>query len=99
MDVRGRAVEELVAARQRSLDLLEGLSDDQLTAQHSPLMSPLVWDLAHVGNYEGFGWSEPPAGWPPSTRRSTTSTTPSAILGPTGPPSPCSDRRRPGLPR
>ena len=23
-----------------------------LTAQHSPLMSPLAWDLAHIGNYE-----------------------------------------------
>ena len=23
-----------------------------LTAQHSPLMSPLVWDLAHIGNQE-----------------------------------------------
>jgi gamma-glutamyl hercynylcysteine S-oxide synthase len=52
MDVRGRAVEELVAARQRSLELLEPLNNDQLLRQHSPLMSPLVWDLAHIGNYE-----------------------------------------------
>ncbi len=52
MDVKDRAVEELVAARRRSLELLEGLSDDQLRRQHSPLMSPLVWDLAHIGNYE-----------------------------------------------
>ena len=28
------------------------LDDAELTAQHSTLMSPLVWDLAHVGNYE-----------------------------------------------
>ncbi len=28
------------------------MDDDDLTAQHSPLMSPLVWDLAHIGNQE-----------------------------------------------
>ena len=38
--------------RRRSLDLLDPLDDDGLLRQHSPLMSPLVWDLAHVGNYE-----------------------------------------------
>ena len=42
----------LESARSRSLLLLEPLDDDALCAQHSPLMSPLVWDLAHVGNYE-----------------------------------------------
>lgn len=52
MDVRARAVDELVAARQRTLGLLESLSDEALLRQHSPLMSPLVWDLAHIGNYE-----------------------------------------------
>ena len=44
--------EDLQAARRRSLDLLDPLDDDELLAQHSRLMSPLVWDLAHVGNYE-----------------------------------------------
>lgn len=39
-------------ARDRTLTLLEPLSDDQLTAQVSPLQSPLVWDLAHVGYFE-----------------------------------------------
>jgi iron(II)-dependent oxidoreductase len=34
------------------LALLEPLDEDVLTTQHSPLMSPLVWDLAHVANYE-----------------------------------------------
>jgi iron(II)-dependent oxidoreductase len=43
---------ELAAARQRSLDLLEPLDEATLVGQHSPLMSPLVWDLAHIGNYE-----------------------------------------------
>ncbi|MFD0855796.1 ergothioneine biosynthesis protein EgtB, partial [Actinomadura adrarensis] len=45
--------DELGAVRDRSLGLTTGaLDEDELTAQVSPLMSPLVWDLAHVGNYE-----------------------------------------------
>jgi iron(II)-dependent oxidoreductase len=43
---------ELDAARRRSLAILDPLDDDDLCRQHSRLMSPLVWDLAHVGNYE-----------------------------------------------
>ncbi|MEW2356948.1 ergothioneine biosynthesis protein EgtB [Spirillospora sp. NPDC029432] len=44
---------ELGAVRDRSLGLTTGALDEaELTAQVSPLMSPLVWDLAHVGNYE-----------------------------------------------
>jgi iron(II)-dependent oxidoreductase len=39
-------------ARARSLGLLDPLDEDDLRRQHSALMSPLVWDLAHVGNYE-----------------------------------------------
>jgi gamma-glutamyl hercynylcysteine S-oxide synthase len=39
-------------ARERTLTLLEPLSDDQLAAQVSPLQSPLVWDLAHIGYFE-----------------------------------------------
>ena len=43
---------ELDAVRRRSLGLLDPLPDAELVRQHSPIMSPLVWDLAHVGNYE-----------------------------------------------
>jgi iron(II)-dependent oxidoreductase len=32
--------------------VLEPLSDEQLTRQISPLQSPLVWDLAHIGHFE-----------------------------------------------
>ena len=39
-------------ARQRTENLLEPLSDEQLTLQISPLQSPLVWDLAHIGHFE-----------------------------------------------
>src|SRR6185437_2332059 len=42
----------LTAARARTLELIEPLSDEQLTRQHSPLMSPIVWDLGHIANYE-----------------------------------------------
>ena len=52
MGLREQISEELEAARQRSLGLLEPLPEPDLTRQHSPLMSPLVWDLAHVGNFE-----------------------------------------------
>ena len=45
-------VDQLDAARQRTLDLLAPFDDGFLSAQHSPLMSPLAWDLAHIGNYE-----------------------------------------------
>ena len=52
MPDKSRIAAGLIAARDRSLLLTDGLSDDDLCRQHSPLMSPLVWDLAHIGNYE-----------------------------------------------
>ncbi|MEV6396053.1 ergothioneine biosynthesis protein EgtB [Streptomyces sp. NPDC051907] len=51
-ELRQRAVEALTAARNRTAVLTTCVDDDDLTAQHSPLMSPLVWDLAHIGNQE-----------------------------------------------
>jgi gamma-glutamyl hercynylcysteine S-oxide synthase len=52
MDLRERIASDLESARRRSLGLLAPLPDEQLVLQHSKLMSPLAWDLAHVGNYE-----------------------------------------------
>ncbi|GAA4610461.1 ergothioneine biosynthesis protein EgtB [Actinoallomurus liliacearum] len=53
MDLKERIATELIAARDRSVGLtLEALEEPDLMAQVSPLMSPLVWDLAHIGNYE-----------------------------------------------
>lgn len=49
--LRTRVAELLVEARQRSTRLTE-IDDSELVAQHSPLMSPLVWDLAHIGSQE-----------------------------------------------
>jgi iron(II)-dependent oxidoreductase len=51
-DVRERIVVELEAARARTTALLAPFSDEELTRQVSPLMSPLVWDLAHIGHFE-----------------------------------------------
>src|SRR5688500_12857000 len=51
-DLKDGLADALEVARRRSLDLLDPLSDEDQLAQHSPLMSPLVWDLAHVGHYE-----------------------------------------------
>jgi iron(II)-dependent oxidoreductase len=46
------AIVDLVAARERTLALIAGLSDRELESVHSPIMSPLVWDLGHIAAYE-----------------------------------------------
>ncbi|MGP3952484.1 ergothioneine biosynthesis protein EgtB [Streptomyces sp. 7N604] len=50
--LRQRAADALLAARERTAVLTTCVEEPDLTAQHSPLMSPLVWDLAHIGNQE-----------------------------------------------
>src|SRR6202050_3792017 len=42
----------LIAARARTSGLTDCVDEPDLVRQHSPLMSPLVWDLAHVANQE-----------------------------------------------
>ena len=49
---RAHIATELERARGRTLDLVDRLTDAEQRAQVSPLMSPFVWDLAHIGNYE-----------------------------------------------
>ena len=44
-------VRGLERARARTLHLTD-LDEPTLVAQHDPLMSPLVWDLAHIGQQE-----------------------------------------------
>jgi iron(II)-dependent oxidoreductase len=44
-------VRDLAAARERTLHLTD-LDEPELLRQHDPLMSPLVWDLAHIGQQE-----------------------------------------------
>ncbi|MFF9490721.1 DinB family protein, partial [Streptomyces sp. NPDC014676] len=50
--LREQALTALVTARDRTTLLTSCVEEPDLTAQHSPLMSPLVWDLAHIGNQE-----------------------------------------------
>src|SRR3954463_5562300 len=38
--------------RARTLKLVAHLDDAELEAVHSPIMSPLAWDLGHVAAYE-----------------------------------------------
>ncbi|WP_399188285.1 ergothioneine biosynthesis protein EgtB [Streptomyces sp. WAC 04229] len=50
--LRERALSALVRARARTTLLTSCVEGPDLTGQVSPLMSPLVWDLAHIGNQE-----------------------------------------------
>ena len=51
-DLRERVAGLLAASRARSTALTDAVDEADLVAQHSPLMSPLVWDLAHIGSQE-----------------------------------------------
>ena len=42
---------DLSRARERTLRLVD-FDDAELRRQYHPLMSPLVWDLAHIGQQE-----------------------------------------------
>lgn len=44
--------EALSEARQRTLELIEPLDDEQLNRVYSSILSPLAWDLGHIANFE-----------------------------------------------
>jgi iron(II)-dependent oxidoreductase len=48
----GHAVQALREAREGTLGLVQSVSDFNLERVHSPLMSPLVWDLGHIAAFE-----------------------------------------------
>jgi iron(II)-dependent oxidoreductase len=48
---REKLARELTTARERTLRLVD-FDDAELWRQYDPLMSPLVWDLAHIGQQE-----------------------------------------------
>jgi gamma-glutamyl hercynylcysteine S-oxide synthase len=50
--LREHLADELARTRARSAALTDAVDDGELVRQHSRLMSPLVWDLAHIGNQE-----------------------------------------------
>lgn len=53
MSTRELLARELALARERTLRLV-AFDDAELHRQYDPLMSPLVWDLAHIGQQEEF---------------------------------------------
>src|ERR1700748_590957 len=50
--LRAIIARELIGARQRTRLLTDSVDEADLVRQHSPLMSPLVWDLPHIANQE-----------------------------------------------
>jgi iron(II)-dependent oxidoreductase len=42
----------LGATRAQTLELVAPLDDPTLVRQHTPIMSPIVWDLGHIANFE-----------------------------------------------
>jgi len=47
--------DQLEEAPERTLALVESVSDDDLNRVHDPLMSPLVWDLGHIARSRTSG--------------------------------------------
>src|ERR1044071_5984745 len=50
--MRAEILEAMTAVRRRTLDLVGHLPAADLERQVDPIMSPLVWDLAHIAAYE-----------------------------------------------
>ena len=47
-----KVADALERYRRRTFQLIEPLTYDDLHRQHDSIMSPLVWDVGHVGNFE-----------------------------------------------
>jgi iron(II)-dependent oxidoreductase len=62
-------VAALTRARNATLRLVEQVDDEQMVAQVSPIMSPLVWDLAHIAWFEELWLSRRVANDEPSLER------------------------------
>jgi len=58
------ALTALTDARERTLALVASVSDEDLEGVHSPLMSPLVWDLGHIAAFEDLWLGHRFAGLP-----------------------------------
>jgi gamma-glutamyl hercynylcysteine S-oxide synthase len=55
---------ELQQARRDTLALVDPLSEQELERVHSPIMSPLVWDLGHIAAYEDLWLAHRHGGMP-----------------------------------
>jgi iron(II)-dependent oxidoreductase len=60
----GDVLDALRETRARTLALVAHLDDDVLERVHSPLMSPLVWDLGHIAAFEDLWLAHRDAGLP-----------------------------------
>ncbi len=60
----GDLLEALKDTRSRTLALVSHLDDETLERVHSPLMSPLVWDLGHIAAFEDLWLAHRGAGLP-----------------------------------
>ncbi len=49
---REAIAQALSRTRRRTLDIVRPVSEPGLGEQHSPLMSPIVWDLGHIAEFE-----------------------------------------------
>ena len=58
------ALEALTIVRARTQALIAPISDRDLELSHSPIMSPLVWDLGHIAAYEDLWISHLSSGRP-----------------------------------
>ena len=54
----------LVAARRRTLGLVEHLAPEELERVFTPILSPLAWDLGHIAAYEDLWLNHRAAGLP-----------------------------------
>jgi iron(II)-dependent oxidoreductase len=57
-------LDAMADTRARTLALVAHLDDDALERVHSPLMSPLVWDLGHIAAFEDLWLAHRGAGLP-----------------------------------
>lgn len=51
-DPQAHAIEELTRARKRLAAVVDEVTESHLRRQWIELLSPMVWDIAHIGNYE-----------------------------------------------
>ncbi len=66
MVTKPEIVASLAESRRRTLGLLAPVPDDEQRVQVSELMSPLCWDLAHIGHFEELWLVRELAGAPPT---------------------------------
>ena len=61
----GAIAGRLEQVRERTLSLVAGLDWEVLQTQHIPILSPMVWDLGHIGHFEELWLSQNLAALPP----------------------------------